>query len=310
MNWRGVHISEAAKLRLHKGRLHIAQEGPPEREHSLPLEDMAFIVLESRQVNLSSALLSSCAEQGVMVLFCDEKHLPCGALLPYNQHYRQGETAKAQIGLSLPRQKRLWQEIICHKIRNQATCLHRLGRGNESVRKVAILAQKVKSGDSGNVEAQAARLYWSIYSKNFSREAEAEDRLNSMLNYGYAVVRSSLAAELSALGFITCLGLRHCSMQNAYNLADDLIEPWRPFVDILTMRRFMDAPQEEFSLADRQTMCGILHDNVLFEDGEQQLLASLRRQAAMLKNWTLGKRNSLEYPDFCVTGKNTCQPME
>lgn len=317
MSWRGVYISEPARLHLKQGRLNIrlksAETGDngEEEEHSLPLEDMAFLVLDTQQASVSAALLGACAENGCLVLVCDQKHTPCGALLPFNQHYRQTETVQAQLKLSQPRQKRLWQELICYKIRNQAKCLALLGCPEKTVLKVACLEQKVRSGDPDNIEARAARVYWGAYAGNFIRKVDGTDRLNAMLNYGYALLRATVARELAALGFITCLGLHHCSMRNAFNLADDILEPWRPFVDHLVMKTFKSMPGTEFCLNDRRLICAVLHQNILFEDGEQQILSAIRRQAAMLKAWTLDKRVNLEFPGFALRqGNAACQQTE
>lgn len=297
MSWRGVYVSKPARLSLAQRQLLITpKEGD---SHSFALEDIGYIVLDTQHTTFSGALLSACAVSGCLVIACDEKHTPCGVLLPYSQHYRQAETTAAQLALPKPRRKRLWQEIIRHKIRNQASCLQVLGRATHMARKVAACEQKVRSGDPDNVEAHAARLYWSAYMTRFSRDADGADRLNSMLNYGYALVRAAMARELSALGFITCLGVHHKNMQNAFNLADDMLEPWRPFVDRLAMTLFRNQPGEDIlSPLDKRKLCGIFAEPVLFEEGEQELLSGLRRQTGMFKAWALGRQAGIAFPDF------------
>jgi CRISPR-associated protein Cas1 len=294
---RGIFIGEPARLSVKQSKLVISRDG--EDDASLPFEDLAFLVLDTQRTSLSGAVLSACACAGCLLVTCDDRHLPCGALLPSNQYYRQWETARDQIALSLPRKKNLWREIVRHKIRNQAACLRNMGHAPEQARKVAALALKVRSGDPDNVEAHAARLYWNAYAEDFTRDATGEDRINAMLNYGYALIRAGIARELAALGFITCLGLKHGSMENAFNLADDILEPWRPFVDRTAMRRFRAAPGKEFTRCDRQALCGIFHEQVLFAEGEQHLVAAVRQQVSMIKAWTRGRRD-VAFPDFPV----------
>jgi CRISPR-associated protein Cas1 len=294
MSWRGLVLSEPAKVAIKQSRLSVQREG--EDEIFLAVEDMAFVVLDTPRVTLTAAALSVCAAAGCLVIFSDDKHMPCGALLPCNQYYRQLETVQAQLALSLPRKKRLWREIVIRKIHNQATCLERFGR-LEQAGKVASLTVKVQSGDVGNVEGHAARLYWHAYADKFIRDADGEDRLNAMLNYGYALLRSAIARELAAFGFVLSLGLNHKSLENAFNLADDIIEPWRPFVDDLVMRRWRKTPGKEFVREDRQSLCGIFYEQTFFDGGECQLLAALRRQVSKLKGWLKGEEE-IAFPRF------------
>lgn len=308
MSIRGVHISEPARLYLKHFCLNI-KSGDKE-PFSVALEDINYIVLDTDQVNLSAALLSACAEKGCLVICCDKKHMPNGSLLPFHTFYRQLETVQAQLKLSLPRKKRLWQQIIQHKIRNQATCLALFANKRELSRKVAVLEKKVTSGDPDNVEALAARLYFKGYMQGFQRDSKGEDRLNALLNYGYALIRAAIARNLTVLGFITCLGVQHRGMENAFNLADDLIEPWRPFVDAHARVIFEKRIEEKkLNKEDRQELTNIFNYSVLFEQGESFLVQALRRQAEQLRSFYQGGTMP-NFPDFAPGGQRICQAEE
>lgn len=295
MGWKGCFFSEATRCSLRQGQLHIEQAG---QEYHIPLEDLAFIVLDSPQVRLTSALLAACAEVGCLVLTTDARHIPNGVLHSFHAYHRQEETIELQLALTEPRRKRLWQGLVQHKIRNQADCLHRLGFAR-AARTVQVLAQKVRSGDPDNVEGQAARAYWSGLEPRFLRDSEGEDRLNVLLNYGYALIRSALAQTLAAYGFLPSLGVHHCNRQNAFNLADDMIEPWRPLADACIIRYWQEGdPQEQFSPADRKYLLGIFSLQVQWVDGEQQLLPALRRYVEQLRPCYAGSQKELFCPSF------------
>jgi len=297
MSWRGLHISEPAKLSLRKGQLAIHRKD--EDELYFALEDLSYIVCDTGQITATGALLGACAGAGCLVVTTDSRHLPNGVLLPFHAYYRQAETAHAQLALSQPRRKRLWQNIVQGKIRNQSHCLKLLGRSASAVGKLAALTKKVGSGDPNNVEGQAARVYWNSFLAGFSRDPEGEDRCNALLNYGYAIIRAALARELTALGFIPCFGLHHHGVQNAFNLADDLIEPWRPVVDRTAFRAFEEWPEKtELDTEDRRSMCGILHAPILLDEEKRTILSGLRRYVEIFRAVILGKEGGLFIPQF------------
>ena len=296
MNWRGLHLSEPARLSVQQGQLLLERT---DGRFSFPLEDMAFLILDTQQVSLTAALLARCAKDGCLVVCCDEKHMPCGALLPYQSFHRHTETLLAQMSLSEPRKKRLWQQVIRRKIRNQARCLHEAGRPEGQTESLDLLACKVKSGDCDNVEGVAARLYWQSWVEGFDREQEGTDRLNVMLNYGYALVRALIARELAGRGFSPSLGLHHRSMSNAFNLADDILEPWRPFVDSLALRHWQATPEEkEFSTADRRALARIFSFSVAMDGSEMLLLDAVKKQAEQLRVFYLKMRDDIPFPIF------------
>lgn len=232
MGYRRILIEKDAVLTIRHSRLTIQTES---QSGSFPLEDVDALLIESPQVHLSASTLSSLAEHGCAVYFCDRKHLPCCMLLPYLQHSRELNVLKHQLALSEPRRKRLWQSIVEQKIQNQSLCLSLIGQ-EDGAGKLRQMAARVLSGDSTNVEAAAAACYFpQLFGEGFFRGNDQDGR-NAALNYGYAILRGAIARSLAVYGFQSCLGLHHHNELNGYNLADDLIEPFRPVTDLLVVQ--------------------------------------------------------------------------
>lgn len=269
MAWRGVHISQPARLSLRDKQLIVSQD---DGEVLLPLEDIAWLILDTQQVTLTGSLLSALTESGIAMIVPDAKHHPSGILLPFHQHYAQAHIAHIQTGISLPLKKRLWQTLIIAKIRNQATLLDLLGR--PQAKTLFAMVEKVNSGDPDNIEAQAARIYWSGLFCNFIRANET-DRRNALLNYGYAIIRAALARACTASGLLPAFGLHHASRSNAFNLVDDLIEPFRPFVDQLAHNRAEETHGDELTIEDRRYMAAILNQNTMIALNQISILAAI-----------------------------------
>lgn len=227
MGYRNLIIENPAKLSLKNQQLMLDNGSTV----SIPVEDINAIVFESRQAVVSTALLSFLAQNNVAVYICDEKHMPCAVLEPFSQHSRQAKAVLEQIALSEAKQKGLWNQIVKAKIINQSRCLGFCGKFSDS-EELAYLAQTVKNGDETNTEATAAMKYFpALFGEGFRRSDDSDLR-NACLNYGYAVLRGCIARYLAAYGFLPCIGIHHCSQLNAFNLADDIIEPYRPIVDL------------------------------------------------------------------------------
>lgn len=274
MNWRGIHISEAARLSVKQGQILLERR---DESFTFPLEDMAFLILDTQQVSLTAALLARCAEAGCLIICCNDKHMPCGSLLPFHTFYRHTETLQQQIAISEARKKRLWQQIVRRKIHNQAWSLRKAGRPDK----------------------QAARLYWQYWEESFNRDQDGADRLNVMLNYGYALVRALMARELAGRGFSPALGVHHRSMANAFNLADDMIEPWRPFVDSLVLEICRkSSEQTRFGLEDRRALANIFFQPVSMDGSEMLLLDAVKKQIEQLRVFYLKLRDDIPLPYF------------
>ena len=201
-------------------------------EVSKPIEDIGVIVLDHKQITITSGVLEAFLENNCAVLTCDSKSMPVGLLLPLHGNTTQNERFRQQLDASLPLSKQLWQQTIKAKIENQAAVLKECT--GEEIKCMKVWAANVRSGDPDNQEARAAAYYW----KNLFRiEGFTRDRVgippNNLLNYGYAILRAVVARGLVASGLLPTLGIHHHNRYNAYCLADDIMEPYRPYVDRL-----------------------------------------------------------------------------
>jgi len=228
MAWRSVVITNPARLKFKNRALLVEQDGD---SVSVPLEDIAVLVIDCPQVTITSQLLSACANQQIAVITVDETHSPNGVMLSFLPHSRALRVMRRQLAMTAPHRKRLWQSLVRQKLLNQARVLELNDQENVAA-KLQTLASRVRSGDPDNYEAQGAQLYFpALFGPGFTRDQE--DFINAALNYGYSIIRSALARTLVGYGFIPAFGLHHRSEQNSFNLADDLIEPYRPLVDNL-----------------------------------------------------------------------------
>lgn len=293
MAWRGLHISRPARLNLRDGQIVVAQD---DGDVALPLEDVAWIVIDTPQATLSVALLSACADHGAAVIVTDAAHAPSGVLLPFHRHFRQGEVARLQLATGEPLRKRLWQALVQAKIANQATALDMVGaEGGKPLRE---MVRHVRSGDPDNVEARAARAYWGRFWPDFRRDDDKDHR-NALLNYGYAVARSAVARALVAAGLLPAVGLHHDSATNAFNLADDVVEPFRPFVDLLAWRVAGQGAKGDgpLTLDERRAMAGCLLSSADMAGETVTLLVATERAASSLvRAMQTGKAAALAVP--------------
>ena len=222
-----IDVSEGAYLHLKQEQLLIDKEGKTVGQ--VPIEDLGVLILQSPAIVLTQQLIIACQKNNTIVVFCDERHLPYSAILPISEsHTLHNKIIKQQIKISEPTRKRLWQQIIQHKIRQQAKTLGLLGK---NATRLNYLATKVKSGDSGNCEAIAAQSYWKILFGNEFRRDVKLSGINGLLNYGYSIIRAMIARSICGAGLHPSLGLFHTNQYNSLCLADDLMEPFRPWVD-------------------------------------------------------------------------------
>lgn len=216
----------------------ICQKG--KGDASVPIEDICAIILESHQIVLTSALLSFFQNHDVVVITCDHKHIPNGVLTPFLQHSRFSEIAHLQNEWSLPFKKKCWKILVQQKIINQSKCLEITGNPFSKVRG---FAEDVKAGDSRNIESLAARYYWKyLFSGNFKRKEDTI--ISSALNYGYSIVRAIICRAIVGYGLLPCFGLHHKNALNSFNLADDIIEPFRPIVDLYVWNLIKKFPHQ------------------------------------------------------------------
>lgn len=226
--WRTLIVSSGEKITVRDGWLHICS---PQQEVRVPIGDLYSVVIDNPETMLSMQALTQLSNSGVMVLLCDSKHLPSAQMLPVSSYYQPLSVLQKQINLQDELKDQLWQRIVVAKIQNQSKALRLAGVRPEKPQKLEELALRVLPGDSNNREAQAARLYFpAMFGAGFTRTGE--DVTNAALNYGYAIIRSAVAKTLAGYGYSGILGLHHVGAGNPFNLADDLMEPLRPLVDL------------------------------------------------------------------------------
>ena len=218
---------EAVRLSIQNGLLVISCRDKP--DYTVPLTEVAALVVSSDAASYTHAVLAEIARAGATFVACDRRHLPVGVLLPLVGHTTQTERFRQQLNAPMPLRKRLWQQVVSAKIREQGRLLRGL-QGSD--RGLLAMSKRVRSGDAGNLEGQAAKRYWPALFEGgtFRRDPEAEDQ-NVFLNYGYAVLRATVARAIVASGLHPTIGIHHRNRYDAFCLADDLMEPLRPLVD-------------------------------------------------------------------------------
>nr|BAV59374.1 CRISPR-associated protein cas1 [Candidatus Endomicrobium trichonymphae] len=242
---------------------------------NVPIEDIAVIVLELNQINLTSALISECSKNNIVIFSCDSSHIPCGIYTPFNQHSRFTQTANSQIKWDAVFKNRIWQKIVKQKICNQAKIIKKYSFANYSGLKGTY--DRVQSGDKTNCEAFAAKIYWEGIFENFQRNKDSDIR-NSALNYGYTIVRGAVARSLASSGFITCFGIHHSNDLNAFNLVDDIIEPFRPFVDDIVIDIFKNSKTNKELLKEhKQQLLSVLSIDCIFNDKNSNILTAVNQ---------------------------------
>lgn len=271
---------------------------PPEElaPASVPCEDIGMVLVDHPRTTYSHSALAALIEHGALLIVCGRKHLPAGLLLPLPEHGQVAWRLQEQIALGKPLRKRLWKQLIVAKIRAQAANLPDDAPARERLRK---LAREVRSGDPANVEAQAARIYWSRWLGDddaFRRRPQGEDIANSLLNYGYALVRAALARALVAAGLLPALGLHHANRANAFALADDLIEPLRPLVDHRVRTLLQAGCDGELDQPTKARLLDLLTVTVSCDKSTGPLMVALHRYAASLAACLAGQADRLLIP--------------
>ncbi len=269
-----------------------------EATKSFPIEDIGVLVLDHQQITITQGLVSALLDNNVAVITCNETRHPSGLLLPLAGHTLQSERFKIQIDASVPLKKQLWQQTVTAKITNQATLLRRIGI---PVDNMLHWANSVRSGDPDNFEGRAAAYYW----KNFFPEelAFTRDRNglppNNLLNYGYAILRAVVARGLVSSGLLPTLGIHHSNKYNAYCLADDIMEPFRPFVDDIVRQIVMSGEDyNELNKTLKQHLLGIPALDIVIDGEKSPLMVGLQRTTASLVKCFEGDSRKVLYPEI------------
>lgn len=258
------------------------------------IEDIGFVILENPQITFTVRLAELLSENNVAVVFCNSKYLPTSMLLNLEQHHLQNEIFSTQINASEPLKKQLWSQTIVAKINNQAAVLKIHGK---QYLKLTELAKNVLSGDSTNREAQAARIYWSeLFGNDFTRDRNGLPP-NNALNYGYAILRAAVARALVGSGLLPTLGIHHHNKYNAYCLADDIMEPYRPYVDMLVLKINSEKNIEtDLTTEIKLEILKLLTTDIVLEKTTRPLMLGLSQTTASLSKCFSGEQKKLSYP--------------
>ncbi|MCG9900083.1 MAG: type II CRISPR-associated endonuclease Cas1 [Hydrotalea sp.] len=263
----------------------------------VPIEDIGVLVLEHLQVTITHYLLNKLVSNNTAVVTCDEFHHPSGLLLPIEGHTLQSQKQKAQVEASQPLKKQLWQQTIVAKIRNQAAVLERQSAPYEYLER---LSKEVKSGDSENAEGQAAAYYWKRVFPglpDFKRDRYGFPP-NHLLNYGYAILRATVARSIVASGLLPSLGLHHRNQYNAFCLADDIMEPYRPYVDLTVCSLIRNVIPAEIDRSTKQILLRIPAMDVIMDGQRSPLMNAVNRTTASLSKCYEGVSRKILYPDL------------
>ena len=263
---------------------------------TVPIEDLGMVVVEHPQITFTMGVMDALMANKVALITCDKNYLPNGMLMPFEANSEQNKRMRTQLDASTPLKKQLWQQTIKQKIQNQANVLDKLGL---NATRLHTLVNKVQSGDSGNLEAQAAAYYWdTLYGNNFTRGRSLESP-NAQLNYGYAILRSMVARALVASGMLPTIGIFHANKYNAFCLADDIMEPFRPFVDWVVMH--LEGIQDlDIGLTREQKieLLKLPQLDVVVNDAKSPMFHAISKTTASLFKCFDGELRKISYPTF------------
>ena len=291
-----VEISTAGThLSVHLGQLIVKQDGQVKGQ--IPCEDIGVLLVDHPAVSYSHSVLTVLLEQGAAVIVCSSRHLPAGLLLPLETHTIQAERFRRQIQVREPVKKQLWKQIVQSKIAHQA----HLVRSNASVyRALMALRRRVRSGDPDNLEAQASAKFWPAYlqDESFRRQRQGGPP-NPLLNYGYMIMRAAVARALCSAGLLPTLGLHHRNRYNAFALADDLVEPFRGFVEEKVREIFITAHGDGgLGKGEKAALLEVLYRPAVIGGFTGPLMVGLHRTAASLARCFEGEQKHLELPVY------------
>lgn len=296
MLYRSIYIGNPAYLKLKDNQMHILEPEKNEVKGKVPVEDLGLLMLDHWQITISHQLIQRLMGNNVVVISCDEVHLPHGMMLPIYGHTEHSERVKYQIEASEPLKKQLWKQTVESKINNQIEVLKRLGNYYEPM---LSYFNSVKSGDITNMEGIAAQHYWKhLISLDFLRQRFGESP-NQFFNFGYAVLRSIVARALVESGLIPVLGIFHKNKYNPYCLADDIMEPYRPFVDALVMDWLIENPNsEELSKESKAHILKIATKDVKIDGVTRPLIVAVKSTCSSLYKCYTGEKRLISYPEF------------
>lgn len=298
MGYKTLYITDNTNLSLKNKRIRILKD---DLDVEIPIDDVGSLVVEGYKINMSLSLINELTQNGINLILCNDKKLPISNILPLEQHSRQKKMFDIQIGATEPFKKKLWQNIIRQKIQNQYECLLVLDIKEE---KLIDTKERVLSGDTNNREAYASKIYFQKFLNGEFRSSNS--RINSLLDYGYAIVRSSIARALAGYGFYTSIGIHHESELNQYNLADDIIEPLRPVVDLYIAKYEKENKKDilEINKEDKIFLVQVLNELVVINNERHTLNNAIDIYIKSLRTCFNEKSTDrIKLPTLCIQKK-------
>ena len=292
---RTLYFGQAAYLSLRDGQLLVrlpAEEG----SRSIPIEDIGVLILDHQQISITHGLMNALEAHKCALITCSASHMPSGLLLPLDAHSLQSERFQIQIEATLPLKKQLWQQTVRMKIQNQARVLEEVYAHPQA--NMLAWVKQVRSGDPDNLEARAAAYYWANLFPSlpkFTRERE-ESAPNALLNYGYALLRAVVARSLVSVGLLPTLGIHHHNRYNAYCLADDIMEPYRPYVDKFVQEIYEREYPESLTKDIKHRLLTIMEQDVVIDGITHPLSIATSLTASSLVRCFEGSSKQIDYP--------------
>lgn len=289
---RALFFSTPYCLSLRNGQMIIHTREAPDMQKSVPIEDIGFVVLEDQQTSVTLPLLNALSDNNAAVILCGDNRMPNAMLMNLDSNKTQGESYRAQIDASEPLKKGLWKQIVEAKIRNQAALLRKLGRDGDKLKPYYM---NVKSADADNREGIAARIYWSeLFGANFTRFREGTPP-NNLLNYGYTLLRAAVARSIMGSGLFPAFGIFHRNRYNAFPLADDLMEPYRPYVDEQVYNLYRQG-HKQLTREVKSALLRVLFADTRFDNVTRPLEVGLTLTTSSLAKCFVGIRKKIAYP--------------
>jgi len=292
---RTVYFESAAHLSFKNGQL-VCTPKPEGAVRTVPIEDVGFVVLDNHSITLSLRLIEELTANNAAIVFCDILHHPTAMSVPFDGNTTHAKTLAAQLEMSEPLKKQLWKQTVELKIKNQAEMLRRTKSGG--VEALLRYAGSVKSGDTDNREGAAARIYWqNLFGEEFRRERFG-GAPNHLLNYAYAILRAAVARSLVGSGLYPAIGIHHHNQYNAFALADDVMEPYRPYADevVYEIWKAADEPIEELAREHKQQLLKLLAADVHLTNTLRPLMVGLSYTTASLARCIGGEQKKVDYP--------------
>lgn len=292
MSWRIVYASDVSKMSLNLNSLKVTKG---DLEVKIPLSDIFAVVIEDLTVTLTARLLVELSDYNILVILCNQKHLPECMLQPISGHFSQYGQMKEQLSWDQAQKDELWKKLVQQKIGNQIECMRHVQVDPMRIEKMQQLQASVKLFDRENIEGQAAKYYFNSFFTEFTRDND--DLLeNAVLNYGYTILNSAIARTIVAKGLIPAIGIHHIGGRNHFNLASDLIEPFRPLVDLFLLKH---PPEDFMTKSYRLNLVNLLHARIEIDGKMQTVIRAIDIMIqSMIEYFREGRIELLKFPNL------------